>query len=476
MANSSALKFTVRRQPPVLVVPAGPTPRELKPLSDIDDQEGLRFYIPAIHFFRQHDGRGDDPVPVLRDAVAAALVHYYPLAGRLREFEGRKLAVDCTGEDVLFVEADADVRLDQFGAALQPPFPCLDELLFDLPGSSDLLETLTPHSFTFRFVTRLVCGGFIMAVKIQHAVADGPGLVQFLAAVAEMARGAAAPTVRPVWGRELLMAPTDDDLAGAPRTFAHREYDDVPDTKGTIVPLDSMTHRSFFFGPREVAAVRSHLPPALRRGATTFEVLTGCLWRCRTVALAPTADEEMRMICLVSVRGGRKPQQSGSVIPVGYYGNAFAFPVAVSTAGDLCTNSVSYAVELVMKAKREVNVEYLRSVARLMVRRGRPHFTVVRAYLMSDLTRSGIRDLVYGWGKPVYAGPAKGGVGAIPGVASFLIAIKNAMGEEGIAVPVCLPAHAMDKFTEEMSKLMRPAFGALRPSSADVFPRIKSAI
>ncbi|KAM0931020.1 hypothetical protein ACQ4PT_000598 [Festuca glaucescens] len=251
-----------------------------------------------------------------------------------------------------------------------------------------------------------------MAVKIQHAVADGPGLV-LLAAVAEMARGAAAPTVRPVWGRELLMALTDDDLAGAPRTFANREYDDVPDTKGTIVPLDSMTHRSFFFGPREVAAVRSHLSPSLHRGATTFEVLTGCLWRCRTVALAPAPDEEMRMVCLVSVRGGRKPQQSGTVIPVGYYGNAFAFPVAVSTAGDLCTNPVSYAVELVMKAKREVNVEYLRPVARLMVRRGRPHFSVVRAYLMSDLTRSGIRDLDYGWGKPVYAGPAKGGVGAM---------------------------------------------------------------
>ncbi|KAM0931022.1 hypothetical protein ACQ4PT_000600 [Festuca glaucescens] len=146
MAKSSALKFTVRRQPPVLVVSAGPTPRELKPVSDIDDQEGLRFYTPAIHFFRQHEGRGDvDPVPVLRGAVAAALVHYYPLAGRLRELQGRKIAVDCTGEGVLFVEADADVRLDQFGAALQPPFPCLDELLFDVPGSSDLPDAPLLH-------------------------------------------------------------------------------------------------------------------------------------------------------------------------------------------------------------------------------------------------------------------------------------------------------------------------------------------
>uniref|UniRef100_M8BMT5 3'-N-debenzoyl-2'-deoxytaxol N-benzoyltransferase n=1 Tax=Aegilops tauschii TaxID=37682 RepID=M8BMT5_AEGTA len=85
-------------------------------------------------------------------------------------------------------------------------------------------------------------------------MADAQGLVQFLAAVAELARGAAAPSLRPVWERELLEA------RNPPRPgFAHREYDEVPDTKGTIVPLDEMAHRSFFFGAREVAAIR--VPP-----------------------------------------------------------------------------------------------------------------------------------------------------------------------------------------------------------------------
>jgi benzyl alcohol O-benzoyltransferase len=316
-------------------------------------------------------------------------------------------------------------------------------------------------------VTRLACGGFILGVRLHHTMADAQGLVQFLGAVAELARGAAAPTVRPVWGRELLEA------RDPPRpAFAHREYDEVPDTKGTIIPLDDMVHRSFFFGRREVAAVRANLPPGLRSRASRFDLLTGLLWKCRTAALAPDADEVMRMICIVNARGGK----SGAAIPEGYYGNAFAFPVAVATAGDLAARPLGYAVELVKRAKGEVDVEYMRSVADLMVLRGRPHFTVVRAYLASDVTKAGFGDLDFGWGKPVYGGPAKGGVGAIPGVASFLIPFKNAKGEDGIVVPMCLPGPAMETFVKEMDKLLSAPADAEAEQQKDAFPVIRSAL
>uniref|UniRef100_A0ACD5XYN4 Uncharacterized protein n=1 Tax=Avena sativa TaxID=4498 RepID=A0ACD5XYN4_AVESA len=295
---------------------------------------------------------------------------------------------------------------------------------------------------------------------MQHTMADGAGMVQFLAAVADLARGAVAPTVRPVWGRELLMA-SHGDPSPRPR-FAHREYDEVPDADGAIMPFDDLTHRSLFFGPLPPAAFSpSHHHHLRAPHRVPVEVPHD-----GTMALAPAADETMRMICIVNLRG---PGHGGS-IPRGYYGNAFAFPVAMSTAGDLCANPVGYAVELVMKAKREVDMEYVRSVARLMVRRGRPHFAVANAYLVSDVSKAGIRDLDYGWEKSAYTGPAKGGVGVIPGVASFLIAVKNAMGEDGIAVPVCLPRPAIKEFMEEMSKLMRPV------AVGDTTSRIISAI
>ncbi|GMH10520.1 hypothetical protein Nepgr_012361 [Nepenthes gracilis] len=455
--SSPPLVFTVRRCEPVLVTPAKPTPREWKELSDIDDQEGLRFQIPVIQFYRRcelSEGslRGD-PARVIREAVAKALVFYYPLAGRLREGPGHKLIVECTGEGVLFIEADADVTLDQFGHALQPPFPCLEELLYDVPGSSGVLHC----PLILIQVTRLKCGGFIFALRLNHTMCDAAGLVQFMNAVAEMARGAQLLSLPPVWQRDLLKARVPPHI-----TCTHIEYDEVADTKGTIIPLDDMAHRSFFFGPSEVNAIRRFVPQHLQAHYSTFELLTACLWRCRTIALQPDPEEDVRMICIVNARSKFNPP-----LPTGYYGNAFAFPMAISKAGTICEKHFAYTLELVRNAKANVTEEYMKSVADLMAIRGKPHFTVVRTYLVSDVTRAGFREVDFGWGRPKYGGPAKGGVGAIPGVASFYIPFRNNKGEDGIVVPICLPAAAMGRFVEELEGILKLASKCLEVASTD---------
>ena len=144
--QATSLVFIVRRCKPELVVPAKPTPHEFKQLSDIDDQEGLRFQIPFIQFYKYDPSmKGRDPVRVIREALAQTLVFYYPFAGRLREGPGRKLVVECTGEGIIFIEADADVTLEQFGDTLQPPFPCWEKLLFEVPGSRGILNCPLLH-------------------------------------------------------------------------------------------------------------------------------------------------------------------------------------------------------------------------------------------------------------------------------------------------------------------------------------------
>ncbi|KAL5723627.1 hypothetical protein ACHQM5_007003 [Ranunculus cassubicifolius] len=441
--STSSLVFEVKRRKPELIRPIKPTPYEFKNLSDIDDQQGLRFHIPGLLIFKKNEVmKAEDPVTVIREAISKALVSYYPLAGRLREGPNRKLMVECTGEGVMFTEASAGVSLEELGEPLQPPFPSLENLLYDVPGSSGVLDS----PLLLIQVTRLTCGGFIFASRLNHAVSDAAGLVQFMKAIGEIARGAIHLSVEPVWNRELLSARDPPCV-----TCLHHKCDQMPDPKGVAMPqTDEMLDRCFFFGPQEVFALRKSIPSHLSK-STWFEIITACIWRCRAVALNLDPNDEMRLLCAISGRGKVNPK-----LPAGYYGNTFVFSIAVSTAGKLCQNPLEYALQLVKKAKDEVTEEYIRSYTDLMVIKGRPHVAAVPGtYLVSDVSRLGFIDVDFGWGKPVYGGPAKGDVGDVPGVTTFYIHRRNNKGEEGIAAPICLPVDAMETFVVELERMIR---------------------
>lgn len=96
IGSSIPLVFSVRRCKPELVPRIKPTPREHKLLSDIDDQPALRVQVPFIQFYKYHPSmQRKDPTKVIREALANALVFYYPLAGRLKEGANGKFIVDC---------------------------------------------------------------------------------------------------------------------------------------------------------------------------------------------------------------------------------------------------------------------------------------------------------------------------------------------------------------------------------------------
>ncbi|XP_022680064.1 benzyl alcohol O-benzoyltransferase-like [Setaria italica] len=311
----SLISFPVRRGERQLVAPARPTPYGFKMLSDIDDQDVLRFYRSGIFFYRGNAPRaGLDPVKVIRSALAEALVHFHPLAGRLRELQPtRKLVVECTGEGVVFVEADADVRMDDLGDSLAPPVPCYDKLLCE-PESPTAVVVDRP--LIYFQVTRLRCGGFIFGFQICHCMADGTGIVQFLTALTEFARG----------------------VPGAPT---------------------------------------------------------------------------------------------------------------------LCRRPFGYALQLLLEAKARASQEgYVQSVASFNAARRRPPFPKARTYLISDVTQAGLLAVDFGWGRPLYGGPAT------IMLATFHLEGRNEAGDAGILVPMRLPAPAMEGLKQQVRKELT-AYGAI---------------
>ncbi|CAN0859208.1 Benzyl alcohol O-benzoyltransferase [Linum grandiflorum] len=213
---------------------------------------------------------GKDPATVIRRALADALVPYYPFAGRMREGPNRKLMVDCTVCTILFIEADADVWLADFGQMIQPPFPCIEQLLFDVTGSSAILHA----PLLLIQVTQLQCGGFILALRLHHCMSDAVGFVQFMFALSELACGAITLSILPV-------------SRSPPRvTCTHREYENVMVAADSMIINkldDQMEHRSFYFGLVEISALRSHAPPHLRNSNSHIELITACAWKCRTI-------------------------------------------------------------------------------------------------------------------------------------------------------------------------------------------------
>uniref|UniRef100_A0ACD5WP74 Uncharacterized protein n=1 Tax=Avena sativa TaxID=4498 RepID=A0ACD5WP74_AVESA len=445
------VRLTARRSKAQLVAPARPTPRETKALSDMDDCGYLRYYYCFTEFFRpvRNSPPTMDHAKAIRAALAEALVHYYPVAGRLREMPGGRLAVDCTAEGVVFVEADADVVLEDLGQPPMPPYP--QDLLCDLV---DEHTAVVGNPLAYMQVTRLRCGAFVLSVHVCHNLVDAMGLFQFIGAIADIARGEARPTISPVWNRE--------DIFKA-RTPPRIRDDIFPGHASGILTSDpdmppNMTSQLFYFGPKEIATLKNYVPVHLAESCTTFEILTALMWRCRTVALGyePGGGLPVRLVFRINARGKYPP------IPLGYYGNAVLRPMVEASVDDLCNKPLGHALELVHKAKLDgATEEHVRSTVDMITAvRTYPFLGVDRAFHVSDITRLGQHRIDLGWADRV-----SGGVPNMMDVMSYHMAFKNQDGQLITAVSSFLPKPAMDRLTKEISMWIRSDAKKLIPSS-----------
>ncbi|XP_042403503.1 alcohol acyltransferase 9-like [Zingiber officinale] len=391
-SSSSAVEIPdcYRPRAPILVRPRHDTPHHTLYLSNLDDQHFLRFTIKYLYAFRRAV-----PTDTLVASLAEVLVHYYPLAGRLRPASGNgdKFELDCNGEGALLAEAFADgLTADKFIAGSSTPNKSWRKLLCRVESQSFIgVPPLVVQ------VTRLSCGGMILCAAINHCLCDGIGSSQFLRAWALLTINPdSALPVDPFHDRRILEPRRPPRIA-----FPHPEFTapEAPPVPSQFLFSEPLLPVSLTFTSAHILRLKRRSAPLLK--CTSFEVLAVHIWRAWVKSLHPPPSSQIPIKLLFSADARRRliPE-----LPVGYYGNGFVLACAETTARDLLASSACYGVELVQEAKARVSNEYVRSVVDLLEeRRTKPN--LASSLVISPWTKLGLEDVDFGEGRPLHVGP-----------------------------------------------------------------------
>jgi len=384
--------FTVTKLSEGPVRPSAATPSGTLPMAWVDRYPTHRGLVESVHVYRdavpETEGAGAEekktkpPAAVVRGALADALVHYYPFAGRIVDGEDTRPAVLCSAEGVYFVEATANCTLADVNF-LERPLLLGKEQLVPYP-TPELWAVEPQNSLAMIQVTTFTCGGFVIGLRTNHAVADGTGAAQFLNAVGDLARGLPEPRVKPVWGRDRF---PDPDIKPGP----------LPE-----LPVLALEYIAFDFPVAYLDKIKSQYSEFTRgKHCSGFDIVIAKLWQCRTRAIGHVAvpGVDVKLCFFASARHVLK-------LEPGYWGNAI-FPVKVSAPAEKVTgSSVVQLVAVVREAKRRMAEECL-SWAEGRTG-GRDPFQMTFDYesvYVSDWSKLGFSDVDYGYGTPMTAGP-----------------------------------------------------------------------
>ncbi|XP_074293931.1 omega-hydroxypalmitate O-feruloyl transferase-like [Silene latifolia] len=416
---------------PTLVQPAEETEKGLYFLSNLD--QNIAVIVRTIYCFKSEDKGNDTAAEVLKQSLAKVLVNYYPLAGRLTISPQGKLIVDCTGQGAVFVEAEADCNMDEIGDSTKPDPVTLGKLVYEIPGAKNVLE-IPP---LVAQVTKFRCGGFALGLCMNHGIFDGIGAMEFVNSWGETARGLPLSTP-PFLDRTILNSRNPPKIE-----YNHQEFDEIDDISGTFkLYNEEMEYRSFCFDPTLLKKLKTKaLEDGTLEKCTSFEALSGFVWRARTKALKMNPDQKTKLLFAVDGRPKFIPP-----LPKGYFGNGIILTNAVCPAGDLIENPLSTGVRLVQDAIKMVTDSYMRSaIDYFETTRARPSLS--STLLITTWSRLGFHTTDFGWGEPVVSGPV-----ALP-EKEVILFLSHGKARRSVNVLLGLPVSAMKNFEDEMKQI-----------------------
>ena len=287
-------------------------------------------------------------------------------------------------------------------------------------------------------VTKFKCGGFTLGLSMNHCMKDGLCAMEFVNAWSDAARGLALK-IPPFLDRTILKARDPPKIE-----FTHHEFAEIEDISNTkkLYEEEEMLYRAFCFDPDKLEKLKKKATEdGVLKKCTTFEALSGFVWRARTEALRMQPNQQTKLLFAVDGRTKFVPP-----IPEGYFGNAFVLTNSLCKAGEMLNNPLSFSVGLVHKAIEMVTDSYMRSaIDYFEVTRARPSLTAT--LLITTWTKLSFHTTDFGWGEPLCSGPV-----TLP-EREVILFLSHGHERKSVNVLLGLPASAMRIFEELVTRV-----------------------
>ncbi|XP_065858902.1 agmatine hydroxycinnamoyltransferase 1-like [Euphorbia lathyris] len=281
------------------------------------------------------------PNETIQLALQTALSEYREWAGRLGQNDNGDALILLNGQGVKFVEATADIKLDQ----LMPlkPSPVLLSLH---PSLKDVEEIAQVQ------LTRFTCGSLVVGFTSNHLVADGHSTSNFLVAWGKASRGL-----------KIDPLPIHDGTIFTPREppvfeFDHRgvEFKSKNLVNDNVFEDDIVVHKVHF--TRDfISKLKARASASLNnKSYSTFESVVAHLWRKITKARGLGGLEKTHVRISANGRMRMNPK-----VPNEYFGNLVLWAFPTARVKDLVCEPVSYAAKLIHDAVTNVNDSYFKS-------------------------------------------------------------------------------------------------------------------
>ncbi|KAF5806901.1 putative quinate O-hydroxycinnamoyltransferase [Helianthus annuus] len=380
------MKVVVRES--MMVRPAEETP-VVNLWNSCLDLTAANYHTRSAYFYRPNGASNFFDTKVMKDALSRA----------------RRIEINCRGQGVLFLEAESDGVIDDFGDFVTT--------LESLKLSPVVDYSLGIESFPLLLlqVTYFKCGGVSLGFAFDHGVSDGKTFFHFMNTWSDMARGLDI-TLPPFIDRTLLRA------RDPPRpVFKHIEYQ--PDPTPLQAPLDET---KIIFSKFKLARNQLDMLKARSKedgntiNFSSFEIISSHVWKCVCKARGIPDDVEIKLNFPVDCRARLQPP-----LPPGYFGNAVFITSAIATAGEIQSKPLWYAASKVHDAVARMNNDYLKSALDYLEQHNCKKPVVNYNYTnlrIVSWTRLPIHDADFGWGRPIFMGrigiPSAGGCYVLP--------------------------------------------------------------